>query len=336
MNPEFKLLGISQKTYDFVKSCENSLGNIYEGIEANEAYTQARVLKAFQDNCIALRHFAPTSGYGYDDIGREALGAVFACALEAEDALVRPQISSGTQAIFTALSGLLEPGDVMLSLTGKPYDTLEKAIGISGDEYCSLKRMGVIYRQVDLTADGHIDIDAAKAAITGSEKVIYFQRSRGYSWRNALTPEEMAPVFDMAKKLAPGAFIVVDNCYGEFTRPHEPAYYGADVMIGSLIKNIGSGIAPTGGYIAGYVVAALAAGIVAERFGRKTIPVIIGCVIGLAACYTIGTVWYCFQSATPFGAALSLCVLPFLPGDTIKIAAAALIVPRLYKAVYKA
>ena len=251
MNPEFKLLGISQKTYDFVKSCENSLGNIYEGIEANEAYTQARVLKAFQDNCIALRHFAPTSGYGYDDIGREALGAVFACALEAEDALVRPQISSGTQAIFTALSGLLEPGDVMLSLTGKPYDTLEKAIGISGDEYCSLKRMGVIYRQVDLTADGHIDIDAAKAAITGSEKVIYFQRSRGYSWRNALTPEEMAPVFDMAKKLAPNAFVVVDNCYGEFTRPHEPSYYGADVMIGSLIKNIGSGIAPTGGYIAG-------------------------------------------------------------------------------------
>ena len=251
MNPELKLLGISQKTYDFVKFCENSLGNIYEGIEANEAYTQARVLKAFQDNCIALRHFAPTSGYGYDDIGREALGAVFACALEAEDALVRPQISSGTQAIFTALSGLLEPGDVMLSLTGKPYDTLEKAIGISGDEYCSLKRMGVIYRQVDLTADGHIDIDAAKAAITGSEKVIYFQRSRGYSWRNALTPEEMAPVFDMAKKLAPNAFVVVDNCYGEFTRPHEPAYYGADVMIGSLIKNIGSGIAPTGGYIAG-------------------------------------------------------------------------------------
>ena len=145
MNPELKLPGISQKTYDFVKSCENSLGNIYEGIEANEAYTQARVLKAFQDNCIALRHFAPTSGYGYDDIGREALGAVFACALEAEDALVRPQISSGTPAIFTVLSGLLEPGDVMLSLTGKPYDTLEKAIGISGDEYCSLKRMDVIW-----------------------------------------------------------------------------------------------------------------------------------------------------------------------------------------------
>ena len=251
MNPELKLLGISQKTYDFVKSCENSLGNIYEGIEANEAYTQARVLKAFQDNCIALRHFAPTSGYGYDDIGREALGAVFACALEAEDALVRPQISSGTQAIFTALSGLLEPGDVMLSLTGKPYDTLEKAIGISGDEYCSLKRMGVIYRQVDLTADGHIDIDAAKAAITGSEKVIYFQRSRGYSWRNALTPEEMAPVFDMAKKLAPNAFVVVDNCYGEFTQTAEPVAFGADIMAGSFIKNPGGGITPTGGYIAG-------------------------------------------------------------------------------------
>lgn len=251
MNAEIELLGISQRTYDFVKSCEHSLGNIYQSIEANEALTQARVLKAFQNNCIALRHFAPSSGYGYDDVGREALGAVFAEALEAEDGLVRPQISSGTQAIFTALSGLLEPGSIMLSLTGRPYDTLVKAIGIEGDEYCSLKRMGVIYRQVDLTEDGHIDLDAAKATITGQERVIYFQRSRGYSWRNALTPEEMNWAFDIAKELAPDAFIVVDNCYGEFTCPHEPAYYGADVMIGSLIKNIGSGIAPTGSYIVG-------------------------------------------------------------------------------------
>lgn len=248
---ESSILGISDKAYSFVKNCENQLGNVFNGIELVEAATQARVLKAFQNECIALRHFAPTTGYGYDDAGRDALDRVFAYALEAEDALVRPQITSGTHAIFTALSGLLEPGDVMLSATGSPYDTLEKAIGISGDEHNSLRRMGVEYRQTELTKDYKISLDELEKALTDDVKIVYFQRSRGYSWRNALLTEEMQSAFELVKKRLPSAFIVVDNCYGEFTRYHEPTYYGADVIIGSLIKNPGGGIAPTGGYIAG-------------------------------------------------------------------------------------
>lgn len=247
---ECELLGISARAYSYVKECERELAAIFAKIDDVEAAGQARVLSAFQQEHIALRHFAPTTGYGYDDIGRDTLDKVFAAALEAEDALVRPQITSGTHAIFTALSGLLEPGDTMLSLTGKPYDTLEKAIGISGNEYNSLTRMGVKYSQIELS-DGHIDLAAAEKALFPQVKLVYFQRSRGYSWRNALTPEEMLPAFELVRRIAPDAFIVVDNCYGGFTRMHEPTYYGADVIIGSLIKNLGGGIAPTGGYIAG-------------------------------------------------------------------------------------
>ncbi len=247
---ECELLGISSKAYNYVKECEGELASVFEKIDAVEAAGQARVLAAFQQEGIALRHFAPTTGYGYDDIGRDTLDRLFAAALEAEDALVRPQITSGTHAIFTALSGLLEPGDTMLSLTGKPYDTLEKAIGLDGSEYNSLARRGVKYAQVDL-CDGRIDLKAAEKALFPQVKLVYFQRSRGYSWRNALTPEEMLPAFELVRRIAPDAFIVVDNCYGGFTRIHEPTYYGADVIVGSLIKNLGGGIAPTGGYIAG-------------------------------------------------------------------------------------
>ncbi len=247
---ECELLGISAKAYNYVKECEGELASVFEKIDAVEAAGQSRVLAAFQQECVALRHFAPTTGYGYDDIGRDTLDKLFAAALEAEDALVRPQITSGTHAIFTALSGLLEPGDTMLSFTGKPYDTLEKAIGLEGNEYNSLARMGVKYAQIDL-CDGRIDLEAAEKALFPEVKLVYFQRSRGYSWRNALTPEEMLPAFELVRRIAPDAFIVVDNCYGGFTRMHEPTYYGADVIIGSLIKNLGGGIAPTGGYIAG-------------------------------------------------------------------------------------
>ena len=247
---ERELLGISDRAYSYVRQCESELADVFAKIDDVEAAGQARVLAAFQQEGIALRHFAPTTGYGYDDIGRDALDRVFAASLEAEDALVRPQITSGTHAIFTALSGLLEPGDTMLSLTGAPYDTLEKAIGISGNEYNSLARMGVKYAQVDLL-NGSIDLESAEKALFPEVKLVYFQRSRGYSWRNALTPEEMQPAFELVRSKAPNAFIVVDNCYGGFTRMHEPTYYGADVIIGSLIKNLGGGIAPTGGYIAG-------------------------------------------------------------------------------------
>jgi len=243
-------LKISEESLQLVEQAEADLKEVFRRIEATELSTQARVLKAFQDCGIALRHFAPSSGYGYDDIGRDTLDALFAIALETEDALVRPQLVSGTHSIFTALAGLLEFGDVMLAASGKPYDTLETAIGISGDAPGSLKRMGVGYKQVELKED-KLDTEAILQALTKDVKLVYFQRSRGYAWRNALLPEEMGAVFSAIKKERPDALIVVDNCYGTFTQPHEPSYYGADVIIGSLIKNAGGGIAPTGGYIAG-------------------------------------------------------------------------------------
>ncbi len=235
---------------EFISQAERSLAKTFERIEKIEYENQKRVLAAFQKEQVALRHFAPTSGYGYDDIGRDTLDRVFAHSLETEDALVRPQITSGTQAIFTALAGLLEAGDTMLSISGKPYDTLENAIGISGDEPGSLKRMGIKYKQVELK-NGKIDIDAAIAALEKSVRLIYVQRSRGYAWRNAIAPEEMKAAFEKLHQAAPKVWIVVDNCYGEFVCAHEPSKMGADVIIGSLIKNPGGGIAPTGGYIAG-------------------------------------------------------------------------------------
>ena len=246
-----RALGVSERAFQETRKAEMMLGEVFSLIDEVEAHTQARVLLAFQKEKIALRHFAPTTGYGYGDDGRDALDRVFAHALEAEDALVRPQFISGTHAIFTALSGLLEPNDTLLSITGKPYDTLEKAIGISGNEYGSLKCLGVQYRQVELKDDGTFDINAALAALEKPAKVVYVQRSRGYSWRNAVLPEQMEPVFRAIHEKMPESIIVVDNCYGEFTCVHEPTFYGADVQIGSLIKNPGGGLAPTGGYIAG-------------------------------------------------------------------------------------
>ncbi len=234
-----------------IQQAERELRPVFDRIEKIEYANQARVLAAFQQERVAARHFAPTSGYGYDDIGRDTLDRVFARALQSEDALVRPQITSGTQAIFTALAGLLEPGDVMLSVTGKPYDTLESAIGITGDAAGSLKRQGVLYKQVELKPDGSLDADAAEAALDSTVRVLYFQRSRGYAWRNAIAPTAMRDVFSRLHALAPRALIVVDNCYGEFVCENEPTAMGADVIVGSLIKNPGGGVAPTGGYIAG-------------------------------------------------------------------------------------
>ncbi|MCE5234895.1 MAG: methionine gamma-lyase family protein [Clostridiaceae bacterium] len=242
---------VCERAARITMEAEAALSPVFSRIDAVEAQNQARVLGAFQAENVALRHFSPTTGYGYGDDGRDVLDRVFARALEAEDALVRPQLTSGTHAIFTALSGLLEPNDAMLSITGKPYDTLEKAIGINGNEFGSLKRLGVEYRQLELKDDGKIDPDAVLSALDRPVRVIYAQRSRGYSWRNAILPSEMEPIFRAVHEKMPQAVVVVDNCYGEFTCAHEPAFYGADIEIGSLIKNPGGGLAPTGGYIAG-------------------------------------------------------------------------------------
>lgn len=238
------------KILEFVVSAENELKDVFKRFEDIGLYNQAKVLDAFKQEKVAPMHFMPTSGYGYDDIGRDTLERVFARVFGAEDALVRPQIVSGTHAIAIALFGTLMPGDTLLSATGKPYDTLESAIGISGNAYGSLMGYGVNYKQVELLSDGRPDIDAIVKSSAGA-KVVYFQRSRGYAWRNAITIDMLRPVFERIHEANPNAVIMVDNCYAEFTDIIEPTEIGADVIIGSLIKNPGGGLAPTGGYIAG-------------------------------------------------------------------------------------
>ncbi|MCH5278452.1 MAG: methionine gamma-lyase family protein [Christensenellaceae bacterium] len=248
----YKKLNISERAYETVRRLEKELKDVFANIESIECENQARVLNAFHDCRVAAHYFNPTTGYGYDDIGRDNLDRLFAEALGGEAAIVSPQIISGTHAIFTALAGLLRPGDTMLSVSGKPYDTLMDAIGIENTAPCSLKENGVEYDQVELNGDGSFKLDEiAHKAKKLQPRVAYFQRSRGYAWRESIIPQNMQPAFEIIKKNSPNTIIVVDNCYGEFTQNAEPLAYGADIIVGSLIKNIGGGLAPTGGYIAG-------------------------------------------------------------------------------------
>lgn len=242
---------ITAETAEFVQQAEKEMADVFSAMDEVREYNQFKVLKALQDEGLALRHFAPTTGYGYDDIGRDTLDRVFAAALGAEDALVRPQLTSGTHALAMMLFGLLLPGDELLAITGKPYDTLEETIGISGNAWGSLKAYGVTYSQVDLKEDGSIDVEAVLSALKPQTKLIHIQRSRGYAWRRALTVQEIGAAIRRIKAARPDVIVDVDNCYGEFTALTEPTEVGADVMAGSLIKNPGGGIAPTGGYIAG-------------------------------------------------------------------------------------
>lgn len=247
----FAALGISHSSYQKVMQAENELSEIFHEIDSIEAANQAKVLAAFWQERIAQHHFAPTSGYGYNDLGRDALDRVFAHVFDCEDALVRPQFASGTHALYCVISGLLLPGDTLLSITSSPYDTVRQAIGISGNAEGTLIDFGIKYKQVDLTPEGKLDLPAILAALDSSVKVVYLQRSRGYSWRKALSVEDMCDAFSSIHKHAPDAYILVDNCYGEFTELYEPTHAGADVLAGSLIKNPGGGLAPTGGYIVG-------------------------------------------------------------------------------------
>jgi cystathionine beta-lyase family protein involved in aluminum resistance len=238
-----------------IRSAEQRLQPAFARLEDMALANEKRVLDAFREEAVSPRHFAPTEGYGYDDLGRDALDRVFARALQTQDALVRPQIANGTHAIFLALSGLLEPGDVVFSATGRPYDTLETAVGLSGSEPNALSRSGIGFRMAALKETGEepFDQDAILRGITDHPevKMLYVQRSRGYAWREAVSVEKMGPLFQRVKAVRPDIIIAVDNCYGEFTEDWEPSAAGADVMMGSLIKNCGGGIAPTGGYIAG-------------------------------------------------------------------------------------
>ena len=238
------------KAIDLINAAEVELRPVFDRMEKVELVCQRRVMEAFRENRIAARHFNPTTGYGYDDEGRDALDRIFAHVMQAESAIVVPQFSSGTATIFSALAAILRPNDLILSPVGKPYDTLLEAIGIEGNAAGSLREFGIRYEDFPLK-DGKIDLEELEARLEKKPRIVYFQRSRGYEWRNSLLPCEMKPAFDLIKRLSPESIIMVDNCYGEFTQTDEPTAFGADIIMGSLIKNPGGGIAPTGGYIAG-------------------------------------------------------------------------------------
>ena len=215
-------------------------------------FNQAKVLSAFSDNRISAAHLLGTTGYGYDDMGRDALDKVYAAAFEAEDAIVRMNLTSGTQAIATALFAVLRPGDKLLAVTGKPYDTFDGVIGLDGSHNGSLMDFGVKYDEIPLKEDGRADIEAICDYLSREKvKMIHIQRSRGYEWCHDITLSEIEKIIKAAKRVSPETVCFVDNCYGEFVSEHEPTYYGADLMAGSLIKNPGGGLAKMGGYVAG-------------------------------------------------------------------------------------
>jgi len=243
--------GISESIINISDLAEKEIEEILQGIDYVQQFNQLKVIKAMQKNNVSDSHFAGTTGYGYDDRGREVLDAVYADVFRAEDALVRHQIVAGTHAIALCMYGNLRPGDELLSITGKPYDTLEEVIGLRGEGGGSLKEFGVSYRQVDLLADGSIDFEGVRAAVNEKTKMVFIQRSRGYCWRTPIRIEEMEKAIKHVKSLKDDIIVLVDNCYGEFVEEREPVEVGADIVAGSLIKNPGGGLAPAGGYIAG-------------------------------------------------------------------------------------
>ena len=239
------------EVYELARQAEEEIRPQFERIDRIAMLNTRKVMTAFQDNKVSDSCFAGTTGYGYDDLGREVLDKVYAQVFCTEAALVRIGFVNGTHALSAALFGILKPGDTLLSVTGLPYDTLRNAIGIEGDCHGSLKFYGINYKQVDLK-DGEADLEAIKAALADrSISAVLIQRSRGYENRKALSAEEIGEICSAVKSVAPNVTVMVDNCYGEFTGEHEPTEYGVDIMAGSLIKNPGGGLAPTGGYIVG-------------------------------------------------------------------------------------
>ena len=250
MDAMYEQLGIEKKVLEFGKEIEGLLSERFAAIDETAEYNQLKVIKAMQDNRVSDIHFAATTGYGYNDLGRDTLEDVYASVFHTESALVRPNLISGTHALHVALSGNLRPGDELLSPVGKPYDTLEEVIGIR-ESAGSLKEYGVIYRQVDLLPDGSFDFDGIAAAVNEKTKLVTIQRSKGYATRPTLSVERIGQLIAFIKGRKPDVICMVDNCYGEFVERMEPADVGADMMVGSLIKNPGGGLAPIGGYIAG-------------------------------------------------------------------------------------
>jgi len=246
----YQELGIDPKVLDFCLKIEEKLTERFQVIDQVAEFNQMKVLHAMQKNRLSDIHFAATTGYGYNDIGRDTLESVYADVFQAEDALVRPQLISGTHALTVALSGNLRPGDEILSPVGKPYDTLEGVIGITKTRG-SLAEFGITYSQVDLLPDGAFDWEGIKAAIKPNTKLATIQRSKGYASRPTLSVERIGELIHFLKEIKPDLICMVDNCYGEFVELKEPTQVGADLCVGSLIKNPGGGLAPIGGYIVG-------------------------------------------------------------------------------------
>lgn len=249
MYPYFQ---IDSRLQELSARAEKRAASRFQEIEETQRYNQQKMLAAFNRAGVSESHFAASTGYGYGDRGREALDQVYAYAFGAEDALVRWNFVSGTHTLTVALFGVLRPGDKMLCVTGTPYDTIQGVIGMEGrEEPGSLRDFGISYEQLDLLPDGTPDYSGMEERISPAYKMVYIQRSRGYSLRPSLTVQEIERIAEIAKRKAPDCIVMVDNCYGEFIEKDEPVSHGADLMAGSLIKNPGGGVAPTGGYIAG-------------------------------------------------------------------------------------
>ena len=243
-------MGISQKVYEYGEAALKKLEVRFAEVDKIAEYNQAKVLSAMQKNRVSAACFAATTGYGYDDVGRDNLEKVYADVFHTEAALVRPQITCGTHALTVALSANLLPGDELLSPVGLPYDTLQEVIGIRPSP-CSLAEYGVTYRQVDLLDNGGFDYNGIRSAINNKTKLITIQRSKGYATRPTFSVSQIGELISFCKSIKPDVLIMVDNCYGEFVETIEPSDVGADMVVGSLIKNPGGGLAPIGGYICG-------------------------------------------------------------------------------------
>lgn len=250
MKKQYEQLGIHDCVYQFGHRIEKELKERFDKIDTIAEYNQLKVIRAMQKNRVSAECFQSSSGYGYDDVGRDTLEKVYADLFCGEDALVRPQITCGTHALALALMSNLRPGDELLSPVGKPYDTLEEVIGIRPSKG-SLAEYGITYRQVDLLENGGFDFEGIKAALNEKTKVVTIQRSKGYQSRPTLSVKRIGELIAFVKAIKPDVICMVDNCYGEFVEKREPLEVGADMIVGSLIKNAGGGLAPIGGYIVG-------------------------------------------------------------------------------------
>ena len=244
--------GVSRRAIELINEAEKAVVDKFRELEETAEINQLKVMRAFSDNRVSERHFVPTTGYGYDDDGRDTLDKIYAQIFGAEDALVRHNWENGSNTLSTMLYAVLRPGDTLLAVTGKPYDTLEEVIGIAGDDgNGSLKDFGISYKQIDL-ANGDIDGDAIEKTLKAEKiRAVMIQRSKGYDWRPTYSAEKIGEIIQFVKSISPDTLCIVDNCYGEFADTKEPTDFGADLIAGSLIKNPGGGLAPTGGYIAG-------------------------------------------------------------------------------------